>query len=68
VDSTSAGAGRLVAAGEVVDQADVTGVVTRLLTVSPDELHRIREPDRVYAAREMTAFLGSGSRRSPARC
>jgi hypothetical protein len=57
VNSTDPGAGRLVVAGEVVDQANVSGVVTRLMTVTPDELIRIQEPDRVYAAREMTAFL-----------
>ncbi|MBX9243730.1 hypothetical protein ICW40_02785 [Actinotalea ferrariae] len=49
---------RVVVGGDVVDDAAVTGVVTRLMTVPAEELRRVREVDRAYAAREMTAFLG----------
>ncbi len=49
---------RVVIGGQPVPARDVTGVVTRLTHVSPGELTRLDEADRVYAAQEMTAFLG----------
>jgi hypothetical protein len=43
--------------GRVVPCKDITGVLTRLPSIFPWELVRIRREDRVYVAAEMGAFL-----------
>jgi hypothetical protein len=51
------GEGSLIASGRQIRLDQIDGVLTRLPVVFPQELVAIDEPDRVYAAQEMTAFL-----------
>lgn len=46
-----------VVAGQPVSVASVTGVVTRIPGITPDDLSHVVEADRPYVAAEMTAFL-----------
>ncbi|HVC60557.1 MAG TPA: hypothetical protein VND19_09390 [Acetobacteraceae bacterium] len=46
-----------VVGGRVTPVATITGVLTRLWHVQPEELTHIAAPDRAYVAAEMTAFL-----------
>lgn len=48
---------RLVAGGEVIDVADVEGIITRLGWILPTELTWIDASDREFVAAEMGAFL-----------
>jgi hypothetical protein len=43
--------------GQVLPVADITGMLTRLPAVQPEELGHIATADRDYVASEMTAFL-----------
>ena len=43
--------------GQVLPVADITGVLTRLPAVQPEDLAHIATADRDYVASEMTAFL-----------
>ena len=49
--------GTVVAAGQLVPQKEITGVLTLLPCVYEQELVDIRAQDRSYVAAEMTAFL-----------
>lgn len=48
-----------VVGGKVIEVAQITGVLTRLPVVFPEELFHIVPKDRSYVAAEMTAFLVS---------
>lgn len=48
---------RWVVGGQVVADADVTGVCVRRTTVYPEELVGVRPPDREYVAAECSAFV-----------
>jgi hypothetical protein len=48
---------RAVVGGQIVNCAEIAGVLTRLPSVLPDELPHIVAADRSYVAAEMNAFL-----------
>ena len=48
---------RFVLGGRVVEDSEVSGVLTRLVCVTENDLPHIQSPDRAYVAAEMTAFL-----------
>jgi hypothetical protein len=48
---------KAVVGGRVVTNQEITGVLTRLAVVDPDELDHVAPEDSVYIASEMTAFL-----------
>lgn len=56
-DPEDPGAARVSVGGEVFAAGEIRGVLTRLPSVTPDELPHIVAEDREYVAAEMTAFL-----------
>lgn len=50
-------ASRVVAGGERIPVTEIEGILTRLPSVTADDLPHIAEEDRGYVAAEMTAFL-----------